>query len=649
MKVFRGGFTGKELHVDLSAGEITEKETDLEKASYFLGGMGYGSKMLYDEVGTSIDPLGPENIIIFANGPLAGTQAPCSGRTEVTTKSPLTGHIGTGNTGGLWGTMLKRAGYDAVIVRGQARSPVCLSINEEGIELREATHLWGRDAWETSDALQKELDSSAVSVMAIGQAGENLVRYACPVNDYYHSASRSSAGAVMGAKKLKAIVVQGKKRIPIAHREAFSKAVEEARERIRNSPGIKEWGNVVSLPVAQFYEKVGCMPGRNFQTGILPQFAETRGLDAARPYLTKRAGACFGCPMPCFNLAEVKEGKYAGLKISSGTFIGAVLPWGSQCAIESLPAIWKCKELCHRFGMDFFSAAGTIAFAMELYQRGILSKKETDGLELNWGDDDAVIQMLHKIALRNGLGNILADGCVRAARQIGRGADRYAMTIKNMEISLTDPRAGTKGWVFGFVTNPRGGDNVKTTHTRADRIEVDCFDDLDIFPSVKEQIYGKPPRSTPFSWEGKLALAKWFEDLCSAVNALGICIFPVTSALALGPTHLSKLLSACTGWDLTPADLLRIGERIFNLQRTYLVREGLTRKDDLFPERFYTEPLPEGPSQGNILSKEGFEHLLDEYYELRGWNQETGCPSKEKLLELELNGVVTELERLGKL
>jgi len=643
---------GKILDVDLSAGKIVKRDIDPQFARAYIGGIGFGCKILYDEVGSDVDPFGPNNIVIFANGPLTGTKAPCSGRTEITTKSPLTGSIGTGNTGGIWGAALKHAGFDLIVVRNRAEKPVYLWIDDDVAELREASHLWGKDTEVTSDILREELGlslASRTSVLAIGPAGENLVRYACPLNDYHHVAGRAGAGAVMGAKRLKAIAVRGTGATKIARPKEFQEAAKEAREHLMAADRATRMPGGPS-PGIKLHLEQGCLRARNFQTGVLPQWLETRGQDVARQYVTKKEGTCYACPISCFNLVEVKEGKYGGLKVSRGTMPGVVYDWGAKCAINNLPAIWKCKELCQHLGMDYVSASGCIAFAMELFQRGIITTKDTDGLELSWGNEDAVIQMLHKIAFRDGFGDILAEGSVRAAATIGKGAEQYVMTIKGMEMMSADPRSGSKGWVFGDLTNPRGGDNVKNTHFHADRYNPNWWvDKFDMFEDVKAKIYSMPPQEVSSTWEGKALMCRWFEDLYSVVNALGLCFFPSGFRLAVGPTHLSKLYSACTGWDTTPEDIMKFGEKLFTLLKAYTIRQGLSRKDDTWPDRFFEEPLPEGPAKGAVLCRNEIGQLLDEYYELRGWDKALGLPTEQKLIQLGLRDIAHELITLDKL
>jgi aldehyde:ferredoxin oxidoreductase len=631
---------GRILDVDLTQREVLKKDVDCNLARKYLGGVGFSLKILYDEVGPDVDPLSPENIVIFANGPLTGTRAPCGGRTEITTKHPLTGNIGVGNTGGTWGAALKHAGFDMVIIRGRTNTPVYLLINDDHIEIRDASHLWGKETRPASDIIRQELSPQA-SVLTIGPAGENLVKYACPVNDYYHVAGRCGAGGVMGAKNLKAIAVMGSRAPRPARPGEFQEAVRAARERLLNAAG----------PWATFNETGGKIGGqitpRHYQVVEIPNWDETRSMSAAMKYAIKKRITCYSCAMKCLNqMGKVKEGKYAGveevLRPSSASFFGAL------CDIDNLPAILKCRERCQQLGMDMFSAAGTIAFAMELFQRGVITVSDTDGLELGWGNDDAIVEMLHKIAFRDGFGNILAEGSLRAAKKIGRGAEKYEVTVKGME-GTGDPRTGRKGWMIGQITNPRG-DVTSSTHYTADFYNPNWWlDKFDMPEDVKHKIYTMPPEEVTSTWEGKAIMCKWFEDLHAVADCLGLCFFPSHMRLSWGPTYFSKLFSSYTGLDTTPDEIMAAGERVFNLFKAYSVRQGLSRKDDDWPDRFYEETLDDGSATGASLSRTTIDHVLDDYYDLRGWNKVSGIPSREKLIELGLGEVADELSKMGKL
>jgi aldehyde:ferredoxin oxidoreductase len=519
------------------------------------------------------------------------------------------------------------------------------------VEIRDASHIWGKDNHQTSNILIDEFEEASrceVSVLTIGPAGENQVRYAHILNDYYHSAARTGSGAVMGFKKLKAIAVRGTGIIRIAYPEDFQKAVKEARERIIANDRARKMPGSPSEPQKSVADR-GALPGNNYQTGVVPQWIETRGSEIARKYFLKSEAVCHACPTPCFNLIEVKEGKYAGTRCNRGLMSGITFRWGAQVGLNNLPAVWKCKSTCELLGLDYASAAGCISFAQELYQRGIINKKDTDGLELTWGNEDAVVELLHRIAFRQGFGNILAEGSVRAAAEIGKGSADYLMVTKGMEMMSDDPRSGSKGFVIGDLTNPRGGDNVKGTHFIADQYNPHWWvNEIDMFEDVKQRVYGMPGPDVANTWDEKPLMCKWFEDLFSLNNALGVCFYP-SSRLAIGPSYLSKLYSACTGWNTPPRDMMALGEKIFTLLKAFNARLGLTRKEDTWPDRFFKEPLPEGPAKGSILSKDKIEQLLDEYYELRGWDIQTGLPTKNKLEEIGLADIAADLAVAGRL
>lgn len=453
---------------------------------------------------------------------------------------------------------------------------------------------------------------------------------------YDHVAGRSGAGAVMGSKKLKAVAVRGTGKVQIAKSKEFRQANKEIAALLRSNPDFSYFQKTTSHYAHDAWVKHGCFPGYNFQTGEIPGWVETRGTEVALSYATKLEGVCYHCPFKCFKMGEVRNGKYAGLKISSVGFASSIYEFGAKIGIDNLPAIWKCKEVCHLMGLDYGSASGVIAFAMELYQRGILTKKESDGLPLNWGDDDVVLELLRKISYREGIGDILANGSVMAARIINRGAEKYAMTIKGMEMMWSDPRSAPKGWTLGYLINPRGGDNTKTTHSL--RVESPTegwgIEKFDMSQEARDKIYGVPPKIDPSGYRGKAMYVKWMSDICSAVSAAGGCIFSVTR-LGMGPTYFSRLVTAATGWDITPEEFAIIGERIFNLMRLYIGREGLSRKDDDFPDRFYSEPMPEGPAKGAKLSRKDINQFLDESYRLQGWDR-NGIPTTEKLIEIGL-------------
>jgi aldehyde:ferredoxin oxidoreductase len=376
--------------------------------------------------------------------------------------------------------------------------------------------------------------------------------------------------------------------------------------------------------------------------------------ELVKTYVTRRGPACYGCPVTCYNgIAEVKEGRYAGLEMANAERSAIILQFGGQLGIDNLPAIWKCKDLCNRFGMDFYTASAIISFAMQLFQQGIITKRDTDGLELVRGNEDVIIEILKKVAYREGIGDVLAEGSARAAEKIGRGAQQYAITIKGMDTS-GDPRRLGRGeisWSFlANLTNPRGADVIKTTHHHGNQYNPNWWSEQhDMFEDMKEKIYGKPPTELVTSWEGLGYMYKWFEDLHSLVDSLGICFVASHMRIAFGPNYLSRLYSTYTGLDTTPQELMKTAERLFTLFKLYIIRQGLTRKDDDWPDRFYREPVADGPFKGAVLPREAVDKLLDDYYELRGWDKRTGIPTREKLIALGLDDEADDLQRLGRL
>ena len=662
---------GRILDVDLAKKAAVTKDLDHQVAENFIGGLGLGVKMLYDEVGPDVSALSPKNIIVIAPGPLTGTRAPTNSRTEVVTKSPYTGLIGLGNFGGFFGPKLRFAGFEAVVIRNKSDRPSYLWIDDDIVQVKDATHLWGKDAWETTDILKKELGDD-ISVLAIGQAGENLVKFACPVVDYYHAPGRSHTGYVMGAKKLKAVAIRGTMKSPvIADREKFGEAVREAVNRITNFP---EWqpakrrtaGSHYGLKV--FAEHGGIRCGISGKTE-LPADSDIRRLPESMQKHTVLVPktCCYFCPMGeyygCDLWAEVKTGPYAGVKLVGGSFSLSGREWGWVQGIKNYPAIWKCKELCNRYGMDQLTP---IPFVMELLDRGVVTKEDLDGIDLKVGNESAVMAMLEKIAYRQGIGDVLAEGSVEAARRIGKGAEKYLHTIKGMEVMTADPRQLPTDKILGYIVCPRGGDDLYNTHafpsgypywapelgwSKEDYLNW-RVNFLDMTDEEKKQIFGSPitvEALQPRRIEGRAAMVKWHEQVTTITNSLGLCIFATEVWCAIGPTLSAKLYSACTGRVVTSEELKTAGDRIFNLMKAYIVREGWTRKDDDWPALFYEEPFPGEMGKGALLSRDEVNSLLDDYYELRGWDKKTGIPTKKTLTDLGLDDVADELLKSGRI
>jgi aldehyde:ferredoxin oxidoreductase len=650
----------KILRVNLSDGRSVLEEVDPTLINMFIGGIGLASKILFEETRPETQPLSPDNIIVISPGLLDGSAAPTAYRTEITTKSPLTGIIGTGNFGGMFGPNLRRAGLAAVVVKGKAKNPVYLTIDDDHIKLRSARHLWGKDSWGTTDGLKREIGGD-FSVMAIGQAGENLVKFACPMVDYYHAPGRSHTGCVMGSKNLKAVAVRGTGEIRAAFPEKFRDVSVEIAKRIEDFPERGMRQEIGSIYRVADTAKRKILQARNYQMGIVPESNDLWRPETFKKHLTKGPVFCGECPLShlygCNIAAPITEGEFKGRSMQGISFSGLLWEFAIMCGIESLPAMLKCKEVCNRYGMDQVTP---VPFALELFQRGILKKEDFGGDEFNWGDADAIIGMYSKIAHREGIGDILAEGSTTAARIIGKGAEKYALPIKGMEIMVgPDPRGGGMVCNLGSMTCIRGGDDLKTTHTVSEQIPawvrkqgisekeyVTWFlKRLDMPDEIKKKIYGDPPDLDSSNYDSaRVALmVKWYEDMSFIRDSLGVCLFSVHTKSVIGDSYSAKLLSAYLGLDFSATDIMMAGERILNLLKAYNVREGLTRADDSLPPRLFRERLQNGTAEGPVLSIDRINELLDAYYELRGWNKKIGVPTREKLEELALDSVAKEL------
>jgi len=599
-----GGYVGKILRVDLTSGKTSSENLNLKWARLFIGGKGLGAKYLYEEAKPGADPLSPDNVLVLMTGPLTGTTAPCAPKYAIFTKSPLTGTYLDSYMGGYFGAELKFAGFDGLIIKGKAKKPVYLWISDGKAEIKDTKGLQGLDTHETEKRIREELNDKEVKVASIGPAGENLVRTACITVDLYRQAGRGGAGAVMGSKNLKAIAIRGHGGVSVPNIEEF---IEVCKEITKNDVlteanlWAKTDGTPCFLPMTQ---EGGILPTRNFQMGVF-EHATDIDSDAVKKIRVRRR-ACYGCPLGCGNLTQVKEGPFAGTIIEGPEYETLALA-GSNCYINDLAAISRFNILCDKLGLDTISTGDAVAFAMECYEKGIITKKDTNGLELTFGNVKAYVEMPKLIAHRKAIGDVLAEGVKRAAEKIGKGADRFAVQVKGLEYPGYEPR-GSVGMALAYATSDRGA-----CHMRAWPANVEVFGGGD-----------------PFTTEGKAQLVINDQDLYCAKWSLVVCDF-----YAIKYENIARLASAATGWKLSVDDMTVIGERVWNLTRMFNVREGFTRKDDTLPHRIAKEPLKGGKADGRVVKPEDFNKMLDEYYRLRGWDKE-GRPTKEKLKELNL-------------
>ncbi|MEW6298104.1 MAG: aldehyde ferredoxin oxidoreductase family protein [Thermodesulfobacteriota bacterium] len=610
------GWTGTVLRVNLTTRQITKEPLREEWARDFIGGRGLGARYLFAEVNPRVDPLSPDNKLIFATGPLTGTNASCGARYMVVTKGPLTNAITTSNSGGHWGPELKAAGYDMIIVEGRAAAPCYLWVYDDQVEIRDAGGLWGKTVWETEEHLRQELGVPDAIIASIGPAGEKLVRFACIMNDLHRAAGRSGVGAVMGSKQLKAIAVRGTGGVRLADPKAFLEAHWAMKVKLRESPvtsqGLPIYGTEVLVNVINEH---GALPTRNHQQSVFEQAEEISGETLTETRLVANK-ACFACTIACGRVTILPgeaAGKYMvtthphNWKIAGeGPEYEAAWAMGAECGVGDLDALIKANWLCNELGMDAISFGATVAAAMELYEKGAVSLAQT-GMPLTFGSAEALIAMAEKTAYREGFGNELAEGSKRMTEKFGR--PELFMGVKGQEFAAYEARA-IQGMGLGYATSNRGACHLKAY-------------------TVAAEILGLPRQMDPRATEGKAEITKLFQDATSTVDATGLCQF---LTFGIGLEEILPQLSAATGVHYTLADLLKIGERIWNLERWWNEQAGLTGKDDTLPKRILEEPLPSGPAKGQV-NRLG--EMLPEYYRLRGWDAEGRIP-QEKLRELGL-------------
>jgi len=598
------GWIGKVLRVNLSTGKISTEALDPGLAKDYLGARGLGTKIMTDEVDPKVDPLSPENKLIFAPGPLTGSYAPSAGRYTVVTKGALTGAIASANSGGVWGPELKFAGYDILIFEGAAPKPVYLWIKDQTVELRDASHLWGKNVPETSDAIRAETDDDA-KIACIGQAGENKVLFACIMNDLHRAAGRSGTGAVMGSKNLKAVAVVGTGAVTCADPKSFELAVMKARDKIQKHPvggtGLRLYGTDV---LTNILNQIGAYPTKNFQDG---QFAgaDKLGGETLAATLLQRPKGCFSCIISCGRVTKVTNKQYAGE--GEGPEYETSWGFGGDCFIDNLDAVTKANYLCNEHGLDTITMAATVACAMELYEKGLITREDTGGIALEWGNAEAMVEVTRLTCVGEGFGKKLALGSYRLADSYGH--PELSMTVKKQEIPAYDAR-GIQGIGLNYATA-----NCGAAHVRG--------------YTISPEVLGTPMKVDKDTIDGKPALVILFQNLTAALDATGACLF---TTFGIGADEFAEMLSAITGVAYTAEGFLRCGDRIFNLERQWNLAAGLTTKDDSLPPRLLHEPIKTGPSKGMVSR---LPEMLPVYYELRGWD-ENGVPTSVKLGELGL-------------
>jgi aldehyde:ferredoxin oxidoreductase len=592
------GYCGKLLRINLTNGDINTEALDLDLAKKFIGGRGLGSYFLATEMDATVDALDPANKLIFATGPLTGSRAPTSARYMVVTKSPLSDTIASSNSGGFWAPELKRAGFDLIIVEGKADKPCYISINDDDVQIKDAQSYWGKLVSEATELLAQAEDPKA-RVLTIGPAGEKLSRIACIMNDKYRAAGRSGVGAVMGSKKLKAIVVRGTGKVEPADaersKEVLSAILKKIREHDVTGKGLPTYGTSVLVNVINEH---GIYPTTNFQRAYFKTANKTSGETLAEKYLVKKV-ACFRCPIACGRCSSVD-----GIE-AEGPEYETIWAYGADCGVDDLPAIIRANNWCNEYGLDTISAGATIACAMELYEKGLIKPDEVDGPALDFGSGEAIVEWTRKMGAAEGFGAKLALGSYRLGELYD--AAELSMSVKKLEMPAYDPR-GVQGHGLQYATSNRGGCHVRGY-------------------MVSAEILGIPEKLDPLSLEGKAVWAKAFQDLTAVIDSLGLCLF---TSFALAADDYKDMFNAIVGANWTTEDLLEAGERIWNLERRFNMKAGVGPDQDRLPKRLVAEPIPDGPSKGNVNR---LAELLPEYYKERGWD-ETGIPTHDKLAAL---------------
>ncbi len=612
-----GGHKNRLLRVNLTNRALSEESLSKDLIHDYIGGRGFGARLLYDELKPGIYPLGEENKLIFVAGPLAGTNAQAFSRWKVFFKSPLTDTYGMSCCGGHLAAELKFAGFDGIIVEGAADQPVYLWVHDGKYELRDATYLWGLRCDDTHILIREELGDPRIRIACIGPAGEQGVKYSGIFSDR-RTAGRGGAGAVMGAKKLKAIATRGNEKVELADAEGFRTAVREQINAYKAPPSFESFSRQGTQAMVELISDVyGMYPTKNFQVGVLPGAQEVGAIAYDR--LRVRKTTCYACMIHCGSITKMGTGRHAGAW-SEGPEYETIWSFSGQIGVSDIGLTIAADRLCDELGLDTISTGNIIGFAYELYERGLITKKDTGGIELTFGNTEPVLQLIRQIAYREGLGDLLADGVCEAARRIGKGAEEYAMHVKGLELAGYDPR-GAKAHGLNMLTANNGGDHESG------------FASQELFNS------SVPKKAKRLTIENKGELTKWNQDITSFMSTGIVCAFAISNGF-ITPEGYGKLVSAATGVkDFADPDYLwHIGERIFNLERMFNVREGFSRKDDVFPSRFTKVPMPAGPSAGQVFEAE---RLLLDYYRARDWDMKTGIPTAAKLKELGLGFTIT--------
>lgn len=607
------GYMSKILRVDLSQKTVVVEELSQQLIKKYIGGSGLAAKYLFDETDATTDPLGPENVLIFMTGPFCGTFVPTSGRHAVVTKSPLTGIFAESDVGGTWGFAFKSTGNDGLIIKGRADKPVYLYIDEDVVEIRDAAELWGKDTFDTYEVL-KSMCGKKAEVTCIGQAGENLVKYAAIMTDGEdgRAAGRCGTGAVMGSKNLKAIVVKGTKNTEIFNETALRSSIKNAAPNVvEATAAMNKYGTSGGVIG---HESYGNFPLKNWLLGRWQEGVEKISGQRMTETILTGVYRCKTCIIGCGRKIKITEGPYKGLS-GAGPEYETLGTLGGMCLIDDLEALAYGSSLCNRYGLDTISTGAVIAFAMEAFEKNLITAEDTDGIELKFGNTNAMLAMIEKIAKREGFGKVLAEGVRNAAEIIGKGTSEFAIHVKGLEPPAHDPRA-LHGVALSYATSNRGACHLAGFTHPFERVRC-----------IPELVYHEPHDRHRLDGKGKFVAD--MQNLMGVYDSIKVCKF-IINGLSL--TDFTDWINHVTGWELSIEDVMEIGERIYNLKRLYNVKHGINRKDDTLPDRFLKE---ERTGQDLIVNMPDLDTMLHDYYEYREWDQD-GIPSEAKLRQLGL-------------
>lgn len=602
------GYTGKIGWIDLTLGTTETRDLDEGIARKYLGGKGLGAYLLYKHLKPATDPMDPGNIMIFMTGPLTGTTFPAVSRSGVITKSPLTGTFLDSYSGGFFGTQMTWSGFDALVVTGRAKEPSYLLVNNGTISIQDAQGLWGLSTSACEGQLKdihKTGEAERISVAAIGQAGESGVKFANIINEK-RAHGRGGAGAVMGSKNLKAIVLKGDGKFPLADESLFKDIVKRCRKKIADHPMTGKGGvfpKIGTMMTVDLTQETGTLPTKNWQENTFGLSEKING-DAFLEYQV-RPRACFACPIGCSrDTRAVQRGKEY---ITEGPDYETIYAMGSNCDIGDPGVIIAADRLCDDYGMDTISCGVAVGFAMECFERGLITREDTGGIDLTFGNGDALLDTIERIGKREGIGELLSEGVMRASKKIP-GTEDFAMHVKGLELPGYDPR-GMKGQGLTYALSDRGGCHVRSN-------------------TLRTELLGLPEPIDRYGYEEKAAMVANLQLAYATCDCIIACLF---GAFAITPDDFAEAISAATGWDIGPEELRTIAERAWNTTRLFNIREGFTREDDTLPGRLFAEPSTAGPSKGQVVDREAFNQMIEEYYEVVGWDRKTGIPTDEKL------------------